>query len=81
MTSDYEPTRLGRLAAFPHRHHHPHLAAGDHVTILAVALGLICLVLAKLVMHQAHIITGLERMSEHQRSQLRHPSRREVTEP
>ena len=50
------------------------------MTILAVALGLICLVLTKLTMHQAHIITGLERMAEYQRAQLRHPSRREVTD-
>ena len=49
------------------------------MTIIALTLGLTTLLLAKLVMHQSHVITGLERMAEYQRSQLRHPSRREVT--
>ena len=51
------------------------------MTIIAVTLGLTTLILAKLVMHQSHVINGLERMAEYQRSRLRHPSRREVTEP
>lgn len=50
------------------------------MTIITVTLGLTTLLLAKLAIHQSHVITGLERMAEHQRSQLRHPSRREVTE-
>ena len=44
------------------------------MTIIAVTLGLTTLILAKLVMHQSHVINGLERMAEYQRSQLRHPA-------
>lgn len=50
------------------------------MTIIAFTLGLTTVLLAKLVMHQSHVINSLERMAEYQRAQLRHPSRREVTD-